>query len=73
MDGCARDRWWGSALIEAVRNGSVPEARVTDMVVRTMAAYYKMGQDAPDFPAVNFDYNTEDTYLDGERVNEHVK
>ncbi|ETW82695.1 glycoside hydrolase family 3 protein [Heterobasidion irregulare TC 32-1] len=64
--------WWGSALIEAVRNGSVPEARVTDMVVRTMAAYYKMGQDAPDFPAVNFDYNTEDTYLDGQLVNEHV-
>jgi beta-glucosidase len=26
--------WWGSALIEAVRNGSVPEWRVDDMVTR---------------------------------------
>ncbi|KAJ6586023.1 glycoside hydrolase superfamily [Mycena capillaripes] len=37
--------WWGSNLIEMVKNGSVPEARVDDMVVRTFAAYYKLGQD----------------------------
>ncbi|THH13125.1 hypothetical protein EW146_g7064 [Bondarzewia mesenterica] len=64
--------WWGSALIESVNNGSVPEARVDDMVIRTMAAYYKMGQDSSSYPAVNFNYNTEDTYLDGQLVNEHV-
>ncbi|KAJ6529518.1 glycoside hydrolase superfamily [Mycena vulgaris] len=37
--------WWGAHLIEMVKNGSVPEARVDDMVVRTFAAYYKLGQD----------------------------
>ncbi|TFY79509.1 hypothetical protein EWM64_g4508 [Hericium alpestre] len=64
--------WWGSALIESVRNGSVPEARVDDMVTRTMAAYYKLNQDDPSYPATNFYSNSEDTYVDGVLVNEHV-
>ncbi|KAA1473309.1 hypothetical protein DENSPDRAFT_866018 [Dentipellis sp. KUC8613] len=64
--------WWGSALIESVKNGSVPEARVDDMVTRSMAAFYKLNQDSPSYPKVNFDYNTEDTFLDGVKVNEHV-
>ena len=37
-----------------------------------MSAYYKMGQDASDYPAVNFDQLTEDTYLNGTLVNEHI-
>ena len=37
-----------------------------------MAAYYKMGQDGKDYPSVNFDQLTEDTYLDGVIVNAHV-
>lgn len=36
-----------------------------------MAAYYKLGQDKG-FPAVNFHYETENTYLKGVKVNEHV-
>lgn len=40
---------WGDKLTEAVKNGTVPEARITDMVIRTIAAYYQMGQDK-DFP-----------------------
>ncbi|EEY14418.1 beta-glucosidase [Verticillium alfalfae VaMs.102] len=42
--------FWGDHLVEAVRNGSVSEARVTDMVVRVLASWYRMGQDE-DFPA----------------------
>ncbi|KAK7036371.1 Fn3-like domain-containing protein [Favolaschia claudopus] len=41
----AVNTWWGSHLIEMVKNGSVPESRVDDMVTRTFAAYYKFGQD----------------------------
>ncbi|KAJ7762672.1 glycoside hydrolase superfamily [Mycena metata] len=48
--------WWGSHLLEMVNNGSVPEARVDDMVVRTFAAYYKLGQDK-NYPAVTLSQN----------------
>ncbi|KAJ7865022.1 hypothetical protein B0H14DRAFT_3862382 [Mycena olivaceomarginata] len=41
----APNSWWGANLIEMIKNGSVPEARVDDMVVRTFAAYCKLGQD----------------------------
>jgi len=41
--------YWGPLLVQAVQNGSVPEWRLDDMVIRTMAAYYQMGQDS-DFP-----------------------
>ncbi|KAK3499907.1 glycoside hydrolase [Neurospora hispaniola] len=40
-----RDEFWGSKLVDAVKNGSVPESRVYDMVTRIMASWYKMGQD----------------------------
>ncbi|KZP00389.1 glycoside hydrolase family 3 protein, partial [Calocera viscosa TUFC12733] len=63
--------YWGSNLIEMVYNGSVPETRVDDMVTRIMAAYYQMGQDK-NYPAVNFDKSTENTFLDGVEVNMHV-
>lgn len=36
-----------------------------------MSAYFQMGQDV-DYPAVNFDQATEDTYSDGVLVNEHI-
>ncbi|KAG8157075.1 hypothetical protein KVR01_013065 [Diaporthe batatas] len=42
--------FFGDNLTEAVNNGSVPEQRVTDMVVRILASWYKMGQDV-DYPA----------------------
>ncbi|KAM7204284.1 putative glycoside hydrolase [Naviculisporaceae sp. PSN 640] len=34
--------WWGGALTEAVLKGQVPEWRLDDMVVRIMAAYFKV-------------------------------
>lgn len=108
----ATNSWWGAALIDMVNNGSVPEARIDDMVrgvyfflaasasfrsscglswdvlrfhamlispfylntqvIRTLAAWYKMGQDH-NYPDVNFSQLTEATYLNGVLVNEHVK
>ncbi|KAF7324634.1 Beta-glucosidase [Mycena kentingensis (nom. inval.)] len=67
----ATNSWWGAALIEMVRNGSVPESRVDDMVVRTFAAWYKLGQDKG-FPKTSFSQLTQATFLNGERLNEHV-
>ncbi|AEO68026.1 glycoside hydrolase family 3 protein [Thermothielavioides terrestris NRRL 8126] len=34
--------WWGGALTEAVLKGDVPQWRLDDMVVRIMAAYFKV-------------------------------
>ncbi|KAJ6533509.1 beta-glucosidase [Mycena capillaripes] len=67
----ATNSWWGASLIEMVNNGSVPEARVDDMVIRTFAAYYKMGQDQ-NYPHVSFSQLTQATFLNGVLVNEHV-
>lgn len=36
---------WGSKLSQAVNNGTVSEARIDDMVIRTIAPYYQVGQD----------------------------
>ncbi|KAK4193133.1 putative beta-glucosidase M [Podospora australis] len=41
--------FWGEHLHDAVKNGSLPESRLDDMVTRTIAAWYQMGQDR-DFP-----------------------
>ena len=49
----AKDSYWGANLLTAVKNGSVPVSRLDDMVTRTMASYYKMGQDRH-YSAVNF-------------------
>ncbi|KAF2223918.1 glycoside hydrolase family 3 protein [Elsinoe ampelina] len=35
--------FWGPNLTQAVRNASVPEARLNDMVTRILAAWYKYG------------------------------
>lgn len=43
---------WGSQLVEAVRNGTVPEAHVEDMVTRILAAWYYSHQDDPSVPPV---------------------
>ncbi|KAI1810855.1 glycoside hydrolase family 3 protein [Poronia punctata] len=37
--------FWAENLITAVKNGSVPESRLDDMVTRIIATWYKMGQD----------------------------
>ncbi|KAG6137303.1 hypothetical protein E4U28_004635 [Claviceps purpurea] len=36
---------WGKYLVEAVKNGFVPESRVTDMAARILTACYQFGQD----------------------------
>ncbi|KAI1178126.1 beta-glucosidase M [Nemania sp. FL0916] len=36
---------WGSGLVKAVKNGSIPEARLTDMATRVIASWYQMKQD----------------------------
>lgn len=42
MDGKAL---WGGLLTQAVLNGSLPVERLNDMVTRTVAAWYQLGQD----------------------------
>lgn len=37
--------YWGGALSEAVINGTIPQFRLDDMVVRIMAAFFKVGRD----------------------------
>lgn len=37
--------FWGGNLTDAVRNGSVSEVRLNDMVARQLAAFYVLGQD----------------------------
>ncbi|EHK46741.1 glycoside hydrolase family 3 protein [Trichoderma atroviride IMI 206040] len=41
---------WGKNLTDAVANGTVSEARVTDMATRIVAAWYLVGQDGKTFP-----------------------
>ncbi|KAJ4248098.1 hypothetical protein NW762_012868 [Fusarium torreyae] len=36
---------WGKNLTLAVQNGTLPEHRLDDMVIRVLAPYYKLGQD----------------------------
>ncbi|KAK7048699.1 glycoside hydrolase family 3 protein [Favolaschia claudopus] len=45
---------FGSALVTAVQNGSVSQSRLDNMAIRTLAAWYKLGQDSG-YPPVNFD------------------
>ncbi|KAK0456280.1 glycoside hydrolase family 3 protein [Armillaria borealis] len=45
--------YFGPALISAVNQGTVPEARVDDMATRILAAWYLLGQDSG-YPNVNF-------------------
>lgn len=47
----ATNSFWGRALGDMVRNGTVEEWRVDDMVTRTMGAFFMMGQDEG-YPAV---------------------
>ncbi|KAI0803083.1 cellulose-binding beta-glucosidase [Irpex lacteus] len=45
--------YFGQALIDAVNNGQVSQARITDLATRILAAWYLLGQDS-NYPAVNF-------------------
>ncbi|RCI05115.1 hypothetical protein CU098_012427 [Rhizopus stolonifer] len=48
------DSYFGANLTRAVKNGKVSEDRVTDMAMRIVASWYKLGQDQ-NFPETNFD------------------
>ncbi|GAB1520969.1 hypothetical protein RhiTH_004058 [Rhizoctonia solani] len=47
--------FWGSALVSLINNGTVPTARLDDMVHRILTPYYALGQDEG-YPSVQ--YNT---------------
>ncbi|KAJ9156061.1 Beta-glucosidase [Pleurostoma richardsiae] len=37
--------YWGSKLLDAVQNETIPESRIDDMAMRILATWYQMGQD----------------------------
>lgn len=39
------DAFFGKTLLAAVKNGTIPEARITDMATRIIASWYKLDQD----------------------------
>ncbi|KAL2268706.1 hypothetical protein VTJ83DRAFT_3552 [Remersonia thermophila] len=39
------NEFWGEHLVEAVGNGTVPESRIDDMILRVLSSWYLMGQD----------------------------
>lgn len=43
---------WGANATAAVNNGTVPESRIDDMILRIMTPYFHLGQDK-DFPLVD--------------------
>ncbi|KAJ6508317.1 glycoside hydrolase family 3 protein [Mycena sanguinolenta] len=59
--------FFGTTLVAAVQNGTVPESRVDNMALRTLAAWYKLGQDSG-YPPVNFDSHN-NSAPDDEQVN----
>lgn len=71
--------FWGANLTLAVLNGTVPEYRLDDMVMRIMAAFFKVGLPL-DQPPINFDSWTLDTYgplqfsggANHQQINHHV-
>ncbi|KAJ7643791.1 glycoside hydrolase family 3 protein [Roridomyces roridus] len=58
--------FFGTALVSAVQNGSVPESRIDDMATRVLAAWYLLGQDSG-YPPVNFDSHNNNA-ADDQRV-----
>lgn len=73
------DTFWGSNLTAAVLNGTVPQWRLDDMVVRLMSAYFKVGRDTARVP-INFNswnlnttgYLHPEANLDFQQINWHV-
>ncbi|KAK2459326.1 hypothetical protein APHAL10511_008657, partial [Amanita phalloides] len=60
--------YFGGNLTKYVQNGTIPEARVDDMVTRILASWYLLGQDSPTYPVTNFNaFNPLDP-----ATNEHI-
>ncbi|TDZ24110.1 putative beta-glucosidase A [Colletotrichum orbiculare MAFF 240422] len=55
------ESFWGTNLTIAVLNGTVPEYRLDDMVLRIMAAFFKVGMKLEEQPDINFSSWTLDT------------
>ncbi|KAF9260859.1 glycoside hydrolase family 3 protein [Marasmius fiardii PR-910] len=66
--GGPNNSFFGSTLVTAVRNGSVPMSRVTEMATRILGSWYFLHQDSPSFPPVNFDGN----HQSNETTNQHI-
>ena len=62
------DGLMGIALVPAVQNGTIPEARINDMITRVLAPYYLLGQDQG-YPSVDVD---RDATGDNYKVNHQV-
>ncbi|UJR34257.1 hypothetical protein I4U23_021661 [Adineta vaga] len=62
------DDLMGYSLLQDIKNGSLSEARVTDMVVRIMAPYFLLGQDQS-YPPLNLTY---DAIRDHRIINQEV-
>ncbi|CAF1144404.1 unnamed protein product [Adineta ricciae] len=50
------DEYMGDILAKFVQNGSIPQSRIDDMVIRIIAPYYLVGQD-PNYPTIDLDRN----------------
>ena len=55
------DGFMGDTLVSFVQNGSIPETRINDMVVRIMAPYYLVGQDQ-NYPSIDIDRDVMDNH-----------
>ena len=56
--------YWGDNLTEAVRNGSVSDTRINDMVTRILAAWFRLDQDQG-YPEVGvYAYNVKHDIID---------
>lgn len=59
---------WGSSLLQMVKNGTVPEGRLDDAILRVFTPFYKLEQDKWD-PVTKFNSTTAEKYYDGHLVN----
>ncbi|CAF4840027.1 unnamed protein product [Rotaria sp. Silwood1] len=58
-----QDGLMGYSLLPAVKNGSITEARINDMIIRILAPYFLLGQDQ-DYPPLNLNNDvTRDHYV----------
>ncbi|EJD54489.1 glycoside hydrolase family 3 protein [Auricularia subglabra TFB-10046 SS5] len=46
--------YFGGNLTSAVQNGTIPQSAVDEMVARVVAAWYRLKQDSPSYPQVNY-------------------
>ncbi|KAF5331798.1 hypothetical protein D9758_016866 [Tetrapyrgos nigripes] len=65
--GGALGTMWGEALVDLVRNGTIPEERVTNMVIRILTPWAWLGQDEKKLPEVVFNAVGLRTFSEGYR------